>query len=71
MLDFIKEVKRMQTLTELQELIYLRQKTTELELKLQLLEKAVEFLAERIDEERKEKNKNPNTHYLVNHILQK
>ncbi len=67
MLDFIKEVARMQTATELQELIYLRTKVNELEMKIHLLEKALEFVAQRVDEEREKKN----TEYLVKQILQK
>ncbi|WP_297456020.1 hypothetical protein [Persephonella sp.] len=57
----------MQTATELQELIYLRTKVNELEMKIHLLEKALEFVAQRVDEEREKKN----TEYLVKQILQK
>ena len=68
----LKEVREMQvTMTELEELIQLRHKVNELELKLQLLEKAVEFLADKLDDTDNEIGLKANNLYLIKQILQK
>ncbi|WP_456382604.1 hypothetical protein [Persephonella sp.] len=49
----------------------LKRRVDELEIKLILMEKAVEFLAERLDEAMKQNGIETNAEYLIKHILQK
>jgi hypothetical protein len=65
------EVRKMAVITAKEEQETLQQKINELELKVHLLEKAVEFLAQRIDDTEAELFGTGRASYLLKQLLQK
>lgn len=62
---------KVKTNVEARELEEMKKRIGELEIKALMLERAVEFLAERLDETDSTIGLIPNNEYLLKHILQK